>query len=592
MCGIVACVSTQCIDFLFKGLSQLKNRGYDSVGIATLSLGKFRLDKFASIDAYAQLESHAPKHAQSTLGIAHTRWATHGAKTDINAHPHLSGCGKFAIVHNGILENYQELKNVLESKGFIFVSQTDSEVIAHLLSLYSQTKPMLECIQELNQVLRGSWAIAILCIETQEIYCTGEPLLVGYNEEHAMVVSEKSGFCQITQYFVLHPTDICKIVKTSEGVKVTTLDDYSNCLQILTMESDQSMGPFEHWTLKEIDEQPESALRVMEGRLYPNFVYFKEFEDIVDLLTTDHLILLGCGTSYFAGQHGLFFLKELCDFTTVQLFDGAEFSELDIPKKGKTTLLLLSQSGETKDLHRCIDIGRQHHLFLLGLINVEDSRIAREVDAVCYLKAGREVGVASTKSYTSQVICLALLSIWFAQQKDLNPSKRMQYLDDLQQLSQDIRTTLDANTIDVSLFQNKSHCFLLGKGPAESVAKEGALKIKEMSCLHCEGYSTSSLKHGPFSLLDEQFPVILIDSNQNIESQKSENAYEEIKARHAPILWISHKPRPHSLWIAENQTFGPLLSILPLQQLAYHLSIARDLNPDFPRNLAKVVTVE
>jgi glucosamine--fructose-6-phosphate aminotransferase (isomerizing) len=190
------------------------------------------------------------------------------------------------------------------------------------------------------------------------------------------------------------------------------------------------------------------------------------------------------------------------------------------------------------------------------------------------------------------VICLALLSIWFAQRKDLNRSKRMQYLHDLQQLSQDIRTTLNTNLIDVSLFQNKSHCFLLGKGHAESVAKEGALKIKEMSCLHCEGYSTSSLKHGPFSLLDEQFPVILIDSNQNIESQKSENAYEEIKARHAPILWISHKPRPHSLWIADNQTFGPLLSILPLQQLAYRLSIVRGLNPDLPRNLAKVVTVE
>ena len=168
----------------------------------------------------------------------------------------------------------------------------------------------------------------------------------------------------------------------------------------------------------------------------------------------------------------------------------------------------------------------------------------------------------------------------------------MQYIHDLQQLSRDIRTTLDTNLIDVSLFQNKSHCFLLGKGPAESVAKEGALKIKEMSCLHCEGYSTSSLKHGPFSLLDEQFPVILIDSNQNIESQKSENAYEEIKARHAPILWISHKPRPNSLWIADNQTFGPLLSILPLQQLAYHLAITRGLNPDLPRNLAKVVTVE
>jgi glucosamine--fructose-6-phosphate aminotransferase (isomerizing) len=529
------------------------------------------------------------------MGIAHTRWATHGEKNILNAHPHLSMCGQFAIVHNGILENYSSLKTLLQEKGFHFLSQTDSEVIAHLLSLYAQTLPILECIHKLNQTLRGSWAIAILCIQSQEIYCTrqGCPLLVGYNEDHAMVVSEKSGFCQrITHYNVLNNLDVCKLSRNDQGIQVTTLDSYP--VQILTHRetNDLSPAPYPHWTLKEIHEQPASSLRAMEGRVYPNFVYLQELQPVLEyLLKIEHLIVLGCGTSYFAGQYGVFFLKELGDFTTVQAFEGAEFGEQDIPKKGKTALLLLSQSGETKDLHRCIAIGRQHGLNILGLVNVEDSMIAREVDCVCYLKAGREVGVASTKTYTSQVICLAILSIWFAQQKRIHESKRMKYLDDLNKLSQDISSTLQENVTKmesiVSLFKDKEHCFLLGKGPSESVAKEGALKIKEISYLHSEGYATSSLKHGPFSLLNEHFPVILLDS------PKSENAYQEIHSRHAPVVWISTTEHDEpTLRIGENQTFGPLLAIIPLQLLAYHLSIAKELDPDFPRNLAKVVTVE
>jgi len=587
MCGIVACVSNHCATILLEGLSQLKNRGYDSAGMATLT-DKIRLDKFAGKDAYTQLMSQRHYHVQSTLGIAHTRWATHGAKTDANAHPHLSMCGKFAMVHNGILENYSALKTFLEEKGFIFTSQTDSEVIAHLVSFYAQTQPILVCIQTLNQVLQGSWAIAILCVQTQALYCTGSPLLIGYNEDQVLIVSEKSGFCQnITHYFVLNPKDICKI---DQHRTITTLDTYP--IQKLTQEKALHLVSYPHWTLKEIHEQPASALRAMEGRVYPDFVYLQEFlTDLEDLLSIDHLILLGCGSSYFAGQHGVFFLKELCDFTTVQLFEGAEFCAQDIPKKGKTALLLLSQSGETKDLHRCIALGREHGLKLLGLINVEDSWIAREVDCVCYVKAGREVGVASTKSYTSQVICLSLIALWFAQQKQLNPSTRTQYLEDLHKLSQDIQRTLHLNPMEplVTLFQDKEHCFVLGKGKAESVAKEGALKIKEISYVHSEGYSTSSLKHGPFSLLDDHFPVLLIDST------KAENAYQEIKTRHAPIVWISPKDRsedPFVLRIQENQTFGDLLAIIPLQLLAYHLSVARGIDPDYPKNLAKVVTVD
>jgi glucosamine--fructose-6-phosphate aminotransferase (isomerizing) len=308
---------------------------------------------------------------------------------------------------------------------------------------------------------------------------------------------------------------------------------------------------------------------------------------------------LGCGTSYFAGQHGLHFFKDLCDFGNVQLFDGAEFDEKDIPKYGTTALLLISQSGETKDLHRCIEIGKQKDLLLIGLVNVVDSLIAREVHCGCYLNAGKEIGVASTKSYTSQVTLLSMIAIWFAQKKEINENKRINYIKDILQLNYDIKNTLDINNkyiegIVQKLFHNRDNCFILGKGKSESVAKEGALKIKEISYIHSEGYSTSSLKHGPFALLSENFPVIIIAPN-DINYSKSENAYEEIKSRNAPILFITDKKnqdKENVLYIPENKTFRDMLSVIPIQLLAYNLAVSRGINPDTPRNLAKVVTVE
>jgi len=289
------------------------------------------------------------------------------------------------------------------------------------------------------------------------------------------------------------------------------------------------------------------------------------------------------------------FFKELGNFHSVQILDGADFNDNDIPKNGKTALVLISQSGETKDLHRCIQIGKQHDLFLIGLVNVVDSLIAREVHCGCYLNAGREVAVASTKAYSSQVILLSMMAVWFAQQRDLYPLKRTQYVKDIRNLHYDIQYTLEKNTFTDDLLDivNKPSCFLLGKGKGESVAKEGALKIKEISYIHAEGYSTSSLKHGPFALLEKDFPVILL-APHNEHYSKSENAYEEIKSRHASIVWITNKEsdKQNCLYVANNETFLDLLMVIPLQLMAYHLSVKKELNPDMPRNLAKVVTVE
>lgn len=615
MCGIIACISNNCSTILYEGLIQLKNRGYDSAGICSINkTNEFIINKYAStgnIDAYHKLQEHLGNHQDNQVGIAHTRWATHGAKTDINSHPHVSMCGQFSIVHNGIIENYKELKEMLQTNEYVFQSQTDTEVIVQLLSfLYKTNKNVMECIQTMIRMLEGTWGLAILCTDQPNtIFCTrhGSPLLVGYDDHYAIVVSEKSGFCnKIQNYFVLNNLDICQITQSEIENKIQIHTNYEYISKQLSKTNFAlTPDPYPYWTIKEIYEQIDSSLRCisMGGRiLHTNQVKLGGLETHVEQLKTiDHLILLGCGTSYYAGQHGLYFFKDLCHFHTVQIFDGAEFCEHDIPKSGTTALLLISQSGETKDLHRCIEIGKQNNLFLIGLVNVVDSLIAREVDCGCYLNAGREMGVASTKAYTSQVILLSMIAIWFAQEKNINPVKRKDYIKDIRQLNNDIQYTLEMNDTNIDnlvqkVFKNRNHCFLLGKGKSESVAKEGSLKIKELSYIHSEGYSTSSLKHGPFALLDEHFPVIIIAPNDKNYS-KAENAYEEIKSRNAPVIFITSKreqseERENVLFVPENKTFSDLLSVIPLQLLAYKLALSRGINPDIPKNLAKVVTVE
>ena len=612
MCGIVACIHPQeCSNILYNGLTQLKNRGYDSAGICSINNeSQYIIDKYASgeTDSYIKLHNSLHRHKSSQIGIAHTRWATHGAKTDVNSHPHISMCGKFSVVHNGIIENYKALKRSLETDGYIFKSQTDTEVIVQLLSfLYKKHNNVTQCIEIMISQLEGTWGIAILCLDQPNtIYCTrhGSPILVGRDDNSCIIVSEQSGFCnKKLEYFTLDNMDICKILLQDNGrISIETNKPYITKIAA-TMVSDLTPSPYSHWTIKEIHEQVLSSARAisMGGRLLNNNqVKLGGLEQYTDVLTNmDNLIVLGCGTSYFAGQHGLYFFKEISGFNTVQLFDGAEFCSHDIPKSGNTALLLISQSGETKDLHRCIEIGKKHNLMLIGVVNVVDSLIAREVHCGCYLNAGREVGVASTKAYSSQVILLSMIAIWFAQQRGINKNKRHQYIQNIKQISQDIQTTLNQTEPKIehiikSMFVNRTHCFLLGKGKSESVAKEGALKIKEIAYIHSEGYSTSSLKHGPFALLDEHFPVIIIAPNDEYYS-KGENAYEEITSRKSPILFITDNldtEKENVLFIPPNETFRDLLAIIPLQLLAYKLSVSLGLNPDMPKNLAKVVTVE
>jgi glutamine---fructose-6-phosphate transaminase (isomerizing) len=614
MCGIIAglTISSENIcDFLLMGLGQLQNRGYDSAGICTPGCDGFIVTKHASTQetpALRYLETSIDLHKSANIGIAHTRWATHGAKTTRNSHPHVSSDGKFSIVHNGIIENYKELRRFLIDNGFTFNSETDSEVIANLLSYhYKQNANIVESIRLVINMLSGTWGVVIMCIDLPNaLYCTrhGSPLLVSHNDTKAFIVSEQSGFCgQFNNYFVLKQNDICCLSINDVDIKVETNRAYQ--YKPVTVQIDKvTPAPFSHWTIKEIYDQSTTVKNVIGcgGRLLSNNqVKLGGLEHMQPMLTQlDNIILLGCGTSYHAGMIGLHYFKELCNFYCVQLFDGAEFTEHDIPRGGKTGVVLLSQSGETKDLHRCITLANDYNLLTIGVVNVVDSLIAREVSCGCYLNAGREVAVASTKSFTSQVIMLSMIAIWFSQNQGINEMKRLKYVRDLYNLQLDVATMLssldDLITPDIlDLFNDQNSCFILGKGKSEAIAREGALKIKEITYLHTEGYSSSSLKHGPFALLRDKFPVVLI-SPFNEHVVKNENAYEEIKSRGAKIIVVSdtylENNCPHKIIVPRNETFCDLLCMIPLQMIAYKLSLRKGIDPDMPRNLAKVVTVE
>lgn len=634
MCGIIAGIYEDIYCILLAGLVQLQNRGYDSAGISLFDTQKqcFELFKKASTNeksALNFLEEYAEqlntKELNNYIGIGHTRWATHGAKTDKNAHPHVSNSGEFSLVHNGIIENFKELKAMLTENGYTMRSETDTEIIVNLIEYkYKTLKDVKEAIKEAISMLKGTWGLVITCLHTPNIlYCTrfGSPLLVGHSENSALVVSEQSGFCgKIQNYFVLNNNDLCVIEREENGaVKIATELNYSRFL-LQQNKNDLSCAPYSHWMLKEIYEQVESIPRVIKSgsRLLEHGVRLGGFIDHAEKLASlKHIILLGCGTSLNAARYALPFFKEYAGFDSIQVIDGADFNIHDIPRSGanNTGIILCSQSGETKDLHRCLKVVKEskYDIFTIGVVNVVNSLISREVDCGCYLHAGREVGVASTKSFTSQCIVLTLIALWFsyAHIPDELQQKRLKILQDIRQLENSVNSLLynEENSIIcdlqhelrskiVPLFTNKQSCFVLGKGRGEAVANEAALKIKEISYIHAEGYATSCLKHGPFALLEPGFPVILLWF-KDTHYAKSLNAYEEIKSRHAEIIVITDDEKiamnpeyKNTILIPENDTFAHLLAIIPLQLLTYELSIAKRLNPDMPRNLAKVVTVE
>ena len=607
MCGIIGYLGDDNFtEYVFAGLKLIQNRGYDSIGVAYIEDNTIQCVKRASTvntnNAIQLVEDIIGKTTiRSGTAIGHTRWATHGGKTDLNAHPHLDHYGNIAVVHNGIIENYLEIKEMLFSKGIKFISQTDTEVIASLIGYYYHMGYSIkDSIAASTKQLSGTWALVILCkLERHKIWVTrnGSPILLGLDQNFAMVVSEQSAFSNyITKFIPIDNHDIIEIKLEDGKISYSTNICESKIVSKTIQDMDISPFPYKYWMEKEILSQPESINNAINngGRLSRDeCVKLGGLDSHKDkLMKIDHLILLGCGTSYNSGHWSIALFKSFSIFKSVTIYDGAEFTENDIPD-GICGFVLLSQSGETRDLIACLDIAKSKSIMTIGIVNVVDSFIARETTCGVYLNAGREYAVGSTKSFTNQCIVLALTAIWFAQNKQVHVEKRKQIINDIRILPLHIENVLSKGTLVDELlnqFDYSQSCFILGKGSNQAIANEGSLKLKEISYIHAEGFSSSALKHGPFALIVEDVPIFIIDID-HVHHDKNMNAFHEVSARGAnPIIISCFKNG--LLTIDNNNTFGGILVNIYFQLIALKIAILKGHNPDFPRNLAKVVTVD
>ena len=606
MCGITIFLSKladNIIPEIIRSLNQIQNRGYDSAGLAAYN-NTWLIHKFASTNSRDGMETlyETTKELSSSLAIAHTRWATHGGKTDINAHPHMSVNGQIIVVHNGIITNYKNIiDNILIPNNIFNNSETDSEVVANLIEFYLRVNPIKKSIKLALAQLEGTWALGIIYTEDpNNIYVTrhGSPLLLGEDDTRVICCSETSAFIgQVSKYIIIENHDLIILNKdgyTSENIYTPRI------LQEQLIED--SPEPYPHWTLKEIHEQSSSIMSAINngGRIENNEIILgglENLESIIESKNIDHILALGCGTSYHACMFAkYYFNKDSLDFVTVQACDASEFSAIDIPKNGNTLCILCSQSGETRDLINCIKICRKHNCILLGIVNVVDSMIAQSVDCGVYLNAGYERAVASTKSFTSTLTVLSLIGMWF-QEKHKNISK----IKSLRNIPNNIEVILNDAVFKascdnlVTLINSKQiqSMFILGRGKMFSIAREGALKIKEISYIHAEGYASSSLKHGPFALLDDKSLTLLLMDEENITN--IESTYYEINSRDTNCYILTDtdtKISENVIRIPRENYYQEILFVVALQYIAYQLSISRNINPDRPRNLAKVVTVE
>lgn len=614
MCGIIGFLTPNpgLIPTLLDGLLKLQNRGYDSAGVSLCynnDIHRYVAVSDNHTTAIKYLEVMVRKYVDNYYmnGLAHTRWATHGTKTKENAHPHHCMCNRFSMVHNGIIENYEELAIELQNIGYKFYGQTDSEVavnyFSYLMTKNNDNNNHLENLKEMSTILHGSWAILIIDkLNPGKIYYMkkGSPLLFGFDENRSQLffTSELAGFPpNVNYYYAINDNDFGEISLTNF---ITSQQGYTANI-VPKMNIETSPHPYPHWTIKEIHDQPQSINNLLNDRYQSHNILFPEFDDSsykTIVLTAEHIIFLGCGTSYNAAKIGVNYFKELNSRgVTFDVIDGADFGMKDVPIGRQTLLILLSQSGETKDLMNALEIGKKLNLIAIGIINVENSLISRQVDVCLYLKAGREQAVASTKCFTNQYLMLLLLALWF---NDCEYNKYSTYYDALDTIERDFNMIVNYDNSEINnlakYLNNHTSCYILGKHISEWIAKEGSLKIKEIASLHIESYSISALKHGPYSLLCKDFPVIVL-ANDDEYYTKINSVVEEMKSRKAAIIIITNKENvknkfDYLCYIPVNNTLFPLIANVILQKIAYELALIRNKNPDMPENLAKVVTVE
>jgi glucosamine--fructose-6-phosphate aminotransferase (isomerizing) len=622
MCGIVGYVGfRQASDFLLGGLRRLEYRGYDSAGVATID-GDGEIQVAKSAGRIARLESLvAEKPARGKIGIGHTRWATHGAATDANAHPHLGGDGLIGIVHNGVIENYQVLRDRLETLGYRFRSATDTEVIAHLLAHCLQEHGLTDfespaavdeivtAVQAALAQLHGTYGLAIVFRGRRDLLVAarlGSPLVIGVGEGEHFLASDSSPLAGYTDKIV-YLSDNELAVITPDTLRVIHRDDGQrrHSVQVLDVVAhDIDLGPYPHHMLKEIFEQPETVRNAMRGRLDTDSATAK-FGGLnltpQQLRAAERFVLTACGTSWHAALVGEYQLETLARIP-VEVEYASELRYRNPPLASNTLLFAITQSGETADtLGALREMKRKGHQ-TLAICNVVGSTIAQEADGGIYLHAGPEIGVASTKAFTSQCVVLALLALHFGRLRHLSFDEGRKIIDELEALPDKVQRVLETNDAVRHIAQKYAECnnFLyLGRQFNFPTALEGALKLKEISYIHAEGYPAAEMKHGPIALVDAQTPSVFLMPQGPVYEKVISNL-QEIKARGGPVIAVVGEGDTEAYRLADDvievpetaEYLQPVVTAIPLQLLAYHIAVARGCDVDKPRHLAKSVTVE
>lgn len=614
MCGIVGYIGDGNVyDILIKGLQRLEYRGYDSAGIALLS-PEGKLNVYKSKGKVSALEEFCKdKNLEATSGIAHTRWATHGEPSDTNAHPHFSEDGNLALVHNGTIENFKLLKDALVQHGVHFHTETDTEVLVQLIEYIKVTNncSLLDALREALKQVIGAYAVAVIDKnEPGQIIAArkSSPLVVGIGENETFLASDATPFIDHTKNVVYVDDEQIAIIRQGEPLKIVDFDNKESKIDVqkLTFSISQlEKGGYPHFMLKEIFEQPSTLRDCIRGRVVPEegkvilngvLTYKEKF------LNAKRVVIVACGTSWHASLLGKYLIQELCGIP-VEVEYASEFRYSNPILDDRDVVIAVSQSGETADTLAAIKIAKEKGAFVYGISNVVGSSIPRATDSGTYIHVGPEIGVASTKAFTGQVMVLTLLALTIAQEKgSITKEELKNYLEHVRRIPDQVEEVLklDKEIKRLSMIFTYARNFLyLGRGYSYPVALEGALKLKEISYIHAEGYPAAEMKHGPIALIDQEMPTVVIAPNDHLYDKIVSNV-EQVKARGGAIVGIVTKGdeviRKRADWVLEVpetlEALTPILTSIPLQLLSYYIAINRGKDVDMPRNLAKSVTVE
>jgi glucosamine--fructose-6-phosphate aminotransferase (isomerizing) len=611
MCGIVAYIGDrEACPIILKGLQRLEYRGYDSAGIALLN-GDLNVYKIAG-KVQSLNDFISDKDTKGSIGIGHTRWATHGEPTDENAHPHLSESNDIALIHNGIIENYDVLKVELEKRGHKFRSETDTEVLVHLIEDIQKNEKLSldEAVRLALNKVEGAYAIVVLSHNEPDMLIAarkGSPLVIGIGEGEYFLASDATPIVEYTRNVIYMNDDNMAIIKRDNF----SLKTIKNIIQTpYVQELDMNLealekGGFDHFMLKEIHEQPNSIRDTFRGRLNleKGEIRLGGIQDYINKLNhIKRAVITACGTSWHAALIGEYLIEELARIP-VEVEYGSEFRYRNPVLFDDDLLIAISQSGETADTLAAIELAKQKIPQVFGICNVVGSSIARATNAGVYTHAGPEIGVASTKAFTSQLVVLSLLALqWARLRGTISTTRYHEYIHEFNTIPDKVKDVMNTNDHVkkiAEVFKDAKNFLYLGRGLNFPVALEGALKLKEISYIHAEGYPAAEMKHGPIALIDENMPVVVIATNKNIYDKVLSNI-QEVKARKGKIIAVVNKgdkviseASDYVIEIPETEEiFAPMIAVVPLQLLAYHIAVMRGCNVDQPRNLAKSVTVE